>query len=117
MGAVNSNILSSLSELDFSRIRAGHTSEHDTSSSHPTLSLTRQLLGAGYHRELRVNIKIQNLGGYSDSKVLLVENITHDMYVDLDQVQLHNHTYSPIHFKKFQARECGNNCPQGASGT
>jgi hypothetical protein len=113
MGAVNSNILSSLSDLDFSRIRADHTSEQDTSSSHPRLSLTRQLLGAGYHRELRINIKIQNLGGYTDSKVLLVENITRDMYVDLDQVRLLNHTYSPIH---FQARECGNNCPQGASG-
>lgn len=77
-----SNILSSLSELDFHRIRADHAS----SSIPPTLSLTRQMIGAGYHRELRVNIKIRDLGGYSNNKVLLIENITRDMYMDLDQV-------------------------------
>ena len=85
----SSNVLSSLSDLDFHRIRASHaqhSSERDSSSSFPpTLSLTRQLLGAGYHRELRVNIKFQDSRGYSD-KVLLVENITRDMYIDLDQV-------------------------------
>lgn len=82
----NSNILSSLSDLDFHRIRsdqAQHSSEQDAP---PTLALTRQLLGAGFHRDLRVNIKIENLEGYSDNKVLLVENITRDMYIDLDQV-------------------------------
>lgn len=86
--STSSNILSSLSDLDFYRIRSDqrthhHASEQDT----PTLILTRQLLGAGYHRELRVNIKIEHLGGYSDNnKILLVENITRDMYIDLDQV-------------------------------
>lgn len=91
-----SNILSSLSDLDFHRIREGHaqhSSERDDSSFLPTLSLTRQLLGAGYHRELRVNIKLQGSKGYSD-KVLLVENITCDMYIDLDQVGTEAHPCS-----------------------
>lgn len=82
----NSNILSSLSDLDFHRIRSDQAQLSSEQDAPPTLTLTRQLLGAGFHRELRVNIKIENLEGYSDNKVLLVENITRDMYIDLDQV-------------------------------
>ena len=98
----SSNVFKSLSDLDFHRIRADHflatADQHQqqqqqqqqqggsASSSSITLSsLTRQLLGEGYHRELRTNIVVQ--GTFFDTKILVAENITRDMYMDLDQVK------------------------------
>ena len=50
----------------------------------PSASLKRDLVGSGYHRELVTSVE---LGGTAlNSRVLLVENITRDIYMDIDQV-------------------------------
>ena len=57
------------------------------------LSLTRQLLGAGFHRTLQTQVELlSSLNLPSDYSaeaavgVALVESITCDMYIDVDQV-------------------------------
>ncbi len=75
-------ILSSLADLDFNRI--GEDQIHSSMLS--LASLDRGLSGAGYHRELVTSVRVQ--GGIipANERVLLVENITQDIYIDLDQV-------------------------------
>ena len=60
-----------------------------------TLALSRQLVGAGFHRTLqtkveRVSFHQHNniIPDHSMLHVAIVENITRDMYVDIDQVSI-----------------------------
>lgn len=76
------NTLSSLADLDFHRLRA----DQFHSVEMPAIALHRELTGAGYHRELVTKVTFQESVGFVNSRILLVENITRDMYIDLDQV-------------------------------
>ena len=82
-------VLSSLADVDFQRIRMDqlHSSHAKSGVAYPFISLRRGLNGAGYHRKLVTSIKIEGNGTLSESRVLLVENITQDIYIDLDQVE------------------------------
>ena len=61
---------------------------------HPGLSvvLSRQLIGAGFHRTLLTKVEQVSyhhhiIADHSVLRVAIVENITCDMYVDIDQVK------------------------------
>lgn len=82
-----SNVLSTLADLDFHRIVSDHTHHTSDSTTVPRLSLKRELIGAGYHREVSVEIKMEGLGNSFGGRIVLVENITRDLYIDLDQVR------------------------------
>ena len=85
--AASSNILPSLSDLDFARIRGDHHAHSHARDTAPRVSVERWLEGAGYHRELVTTVTVTEVvGGYRDDRVLLVENVTRNMYLDLDQV-------------------------------
>lgn len=47
-----------------------------------TVKLTRQLTNSGFHKDL-----ITHFDDVGDSSVLLLENITSDFYIDLDQIR------------------------------
>lgn len=83
------NILPALSDLDFNRIKADQAHSHAAGTS-PLVSLERLLVGGGYHRELVTTIRRVGVGEYHDDRVLIVENVTRDMYIDLDQVWIVN---------------------------
>lgn len=112
----NSNILSSLADLDFHRIRADHLhSSAAAATDSPVVSIRRGLIGGGYHRELLTNIKMEEVAeveGFRDRRnrrILVLENITRDMYMDLDQVRLYCPTKELIvsymrHFSFFPLR-------------
>ena len=85
--ATPSNVLSTLADMDFHRIVSDHAHHTSDSSSVPRLSLRRELIGAGYHREISVEIKMEGLGNNFGGRIVLVENITRDLYIDLDQVR------------------------------
>ena len=59
---------------------------------HPELgvAVSRELVGAGFHRTLLTRVeRVSGLSVAADSsemKVALVENVTCDMYIDVDQV-------------------------------
>ena len=61
--------------------------------AHPELRvvLSRQLVGAGFHRTLLTQVEqVTSQYNILDPNVLhvaIVENITRDMYVDIDQVR------------------------------
>ena len=62
---------------------------------HPGLSvvLSRQLIGAGFHRTLLTKVEQVSyhhhhiIADHSVLRVAIMENITCDMYVDIDQVK------------------------------
>ena len=45
------------------------------------------MTGTGYHRELVTNIEVEGVRVFPDNRVLLIENVTPDIYVDIDQVR------------------------------
>ena len=65
----------------------------DLPSPHPDLSMvmSRELVGAGFHRTLltqveQVTSQSNHIPDPSALRVVLIENVTCDMYVDVDQV-------------------------------
>lgn len=79
------SVLPSLSDLDFHRIKAERPESHAAETC-PEVVVKRGLEGAGYHRQLLTSVRRVGVGEYRDDRVLLVENITQDIYIDLDQV-------------------------------
>ncbi len=78
------NVLSSLADLDFHRLRTNRFHSFEI----PAISLLRRLTGAGYHRELVTKVTLEESGEFENGRILFVENITRDMYIDLDQVSI-----------------------------
>lgn len=75
-------MLSSLADLDFHRLKANQFHSLEV----PAISLQRELVGAGFHRELVTKVALEEASEFRNSRILLVENVTRDMYIDLDQV-------------------------------
>ena len=86
----STSVLSSLADLDFHRLRANQFHSLEV----PAISLQRELTGAGYHRELVTKVTLEESSEFRNSRILLVENITRDVYIDLDQVSAH-HSQAP----------------------
>lgn len=85
-------VLPSLEDVDFERVRtdhALHAAANNSEDEFPTVTLHRQLSGEGYHRTLHTSVELKEEsadGSFDSSVLLLVENITRDMYIDLDEV-------------------------------
>lgn len=85
--AFTSHILSSLVDVDFDRIQEDQLqSSKNGGVVYPTARMDLELTGSGYHRDLTTLVQVQGVA--PDSRILLVENITSDMYMDIDQVDL-----------------------------
>ncbi len=78
-------LLSSLEDVDFDRIREDQLQSSKSGGVvYPTGSLSCELTGNGYHRDLIMRVEVQEVP--LDSRIILVNNVTSDIYVDIDQV-------------------------------
>ena len=85
--SLTSHVLPSLTDIDFQRVRADQLHTNNGEVVFPSLaSFSRDLVGNGFHRELVTTIQL--VGIPLNSRVLLVENITGDIYMDIDQVKI-----------------------------
>ena len=86
-GAIVSHILSSLEDVNFERIQEDQfQSSRNGGVAYPNATLARELFGSGYHRDLTTRVQVEGVA--PDSRILLVENITRDIYMDIDQVDV-----------------------------
>ena len=90
--------LPSLEDVDFDRIRQDQLqSSTNGGIVYPNATMDLQLSGSGYHRDLTARIRIHG-GVPVDSRILLVTNITRDIYVDIDQVTINLRPF-PVYTK------------------